>query len=542
MKRVLALCLTLLLACGAAGAEGFDPFSWYEDEDMAQAFSAHCRLEGDALVILEGVTVIGEYIGDWMEDPDDPDDDILVENEEEEALFEDTIYFGYWESPDFSRVIFPSSLRRIGCEAFAGYHFREFTLPSSLEKVYWDAFVNCTFDTLRIEAALPYEQIRNSMYDCSVYAFDGPEDHPLYKTVDGVLLSRDGKTLLRYPASRKDTHYDVPAGVERIESRAFQDAEALKTISLPIGLASVGDYAFSGCGRLQAVALPLTVKEIGKNPFDECVSLELVSAPEGLSVGKDTDSSWVIYYADDALFRGDNGDTRTGGGDEEDAWWWLWEPGRLIGDEERVPLYAEAGAARPFASAVAGTIVSVRVVGGSWAMVGNPLSSGQQMGWVDISRVRLLRGDTLFAYAKTTVPAGTEIWTEGLPAPVTDGKGVPAERAYTTESPLPYGPFLKVNDDEDWWIACACRIQDAALTRQPDGTDHVYGVLYSENAYEPVPLLDGAGGQTVEEMTGGTQVMILAEEENGYRVTTVFTEGWVSKDHVKIVPEYKEGN
>ena len=136
-------------------------------------------------------------------------------------------------------------------------------------------------EIVKLQLASEDVDIMNGLEDCFVAAYDAPEDHPLYKTVDGVLFSKDGKTLLAYPNARTATHYDVPAGVERIGNGAFGN-EYLKTISLPIGLKSVGDYAFSGCTRLQSIALPLTVKEIGKGIFNEGVSLELVSLPEGM--------------------------------------------------------------------------------------------------------------------------------------------------------------------------------------------------------------------------------------------------------------------
>ena len=53
--------------------------------------------------------------------------------------------------------------------------------------------------------------------------------------------------------------------------------------------------------------MPLTVEHIGTAVFCDCVSLERVSLPEGLEAEKNT--AGTIYYQDDGLFRGDNGDT-----------------------------------------------------------------------------------------------------------------------------------------------------------------------------------------------------------------------------------------
>ncbi|MBR3017133.1 MAG: leucine-rich repeat domain-containing protein [Clostridia bacterium] len=310
MKRLLAFLLAaalLLPACGLAEDED-DWDDWYDPDWRADweewGYFDFCDVQDDTLILFEGVTALG-YAGDgyW--------DDELGTDVEAEPKFEGGLHFeGFWNGDIFKKVSFPSSLRYLGIEAFSFLHLTELTLPAQLEALENGAFYACTFDTFRIEATLPASDILKSLYDCLVAAYEVPEDHPLYKSVDGVLFSKDGKTLLAYPNYSKAEHYDVPAGVEHIGEKAFSN-EYLKTVSLPIGLKSVGDYGFADCTRLQSIALPLTVKEIGKRIFSYCISLELVSLPEGLEAEKIENKWWAEYYPDDAIFRGDNGDTLT---------------------------------------------------------------------------------------------------------------------------------------------------------------------------------------------------------------------------------------
>ncbi len=312
MKRPLALLLALLLllpvcAWGEEAEDDDDYWDGWDDWDWRaeweeRGYFDFCDVRDDTLVIFEGVTALGEAIEhEWNQELD-----ITVEID---PKFESGPSFARdTDGGDFHRVSLPSTLRYLGMDAFSFYDFQEFTLPAQLEVLERDVFYRCDFDVLRIETTLPATDIVGCLYDCFVTAYEVPEDHPLYKTVDGVLISKDGKTLLAYPNYRKATHYDVPAGVERIEAGAFGN-EYLKTISLPIGLKSIGDYGFSGCTRLQSIALPLTVREIGEDIFNNCVSLELVSLPEGLEAERIENKWWVEYYPDDAIFRGDNGDT-----------------------------------------------------------------------------------------------------------------------------------------------------------------------------------------------------------------------------------------
>ncbi len=197
-------------------------------------------------------------------------------------------------------------------KAYEALYKNAFTLPEQLEVLEAGAFEFCFFDVLRIESTLPAQELLNSFYDCTVVTYEVPEDHPLYQAIDGVLFSKDGKTLLAYPGGRTDEHYDVPAGVEHIWPYAF-GTDYLKTISLPIGLKTIGNGAFSDCGRLQSIAIPLTVTEIGDYAFWGCVSLELVSLPDGLTANKNDNPRFVQYYTDDFIYRGDNGDTLSSG-------------------------------------------------------------------------------------------------------------------------------------------------------------------------------------------------------------------------------------
>ena len=304
MKRIFLLLLALVLLCPAAlGEEEAPPYDWRADWEES-GYDQYADVQDDTLIVFEGVTALGEarkYRWD-----SELGTDVKIEPKFENGpRFLDLMFDA---SCPPHQVSLPSTLRYLGVEAFYFFHFTSFTLPEQLEVLEAGAFEFCFFDVLRIESTLPAQELLNSFYDCTIVTYEVPEDHPLYQAIDGVLFSKDGKTLLAYPNGRQDEHYDVPAGVEHIIRNAF-GTDYLKTISLPIGLKTIADAAFAGCGRLQSIAVPLTVTEIGKDAFWCCVSLELVSLPDGLTINKDINSRYVQYYTDDFLYRGDNGDT-----------------------------------------------------------------------------------------------------------------------------------------------------------------------------------------------------------------------------------------
>ena len=83
-----------------------------------------------------------------------------------------------------------------------------------------------------------------------------------FRVVDGVLFSKDGKTLVAYPRNKAGTEYVVPDGVETLGKGAFSCARALTSVALPPSLATVGDEAFACCQSLQSIAFPPSVATV----------------------------------------------------------------------------------------------------------------------------------------------------------------------------------------------------------------------------------------------------------------------------------------
>lgn len=543
MKRfLLFLLLSLLLCVSAAGAE----------ERAGDWYLQYIQVNGDTLTVQDGVVALGSCWGEWVET--DGEEEYIEPSDEEKALFADSFFLDSWgfredDGVGVRRIILPASLKALGSEALFSFDFDAFTLPDTLERIYPDALYYCSVDTLRIETALPWEDVRAGIRECGVKNYDAPDGHPLYKAIDGVLFSADGKTLLSYPSGRQDAHYDVPAGVEKIGERAFYGA-CLQTVSLPIGLKEVGDYAFQGCSHLQAAALPLTVISVGEDVFLECVSLELVSLPEGLAANRQENDDWVVYYPDSALYRGDNGDTGKAApeepGEEIYQETYIWEPGLVNGHGQGVPVYKDESGDEVALTLPDGAFVFLKWSVGNRVLLGTPIDWDGTYGWADIANVTFAPGETLFSYAQIEPRAGARVWNRYLPAPGMDAETgiIPVFDASALNWRF-FGPVVTFHGyyggyDEENAVAFGCAVQDTRLYRMPDGTDDVYAVVYGAGLFSPIPLQSGPDGAELESLAGGTQVRILSETETGYFVTTGFTEGWVSKDSLMIVPVQPE--
>jgi hypothetical protein len=106
-----------------------------------------------------------------------------------------------------------------------------------------------------------------------------------YCDVDGVLFTKDMKTLVAYPGGKTDPSYTVPEGVEVIGEAAFYtristdnnqiaaNETLLSEIILPGTLRGIGEMAFGGQAKLAKIDLPDGLQIIGKDAFNSCFAL-----------------------------------------------------------------------------------------------------------------------------------------------------------------------------------------------------------------------------------------------------------------------------
>lgn len=137
--------------------------------------------------------------------------------------------------------------------------------------------------------------------------------NPKYKSIDGVLFSKDGTRLISYPRARTSISYSMPVTVTNIWYGAFWGCDDLEYVSLSENLSYIGEHAFSGCSKLSMVRFPATsLRTIGASAFAEC-NLTDVVIPQGVThIGNGAYSSYyklasisippsVISIGDEAL-------------------------------------------------------------------------------------------------------------------------------------------------------------------------------------------------------------------------------------------------
>ncbi len=105
-----------------------------------------------------------------------------------------------------------------------------------------------------------------------------------YKTIDGVLYSKDGSKLICYPLGKSEIEFVVPESVTSIGHYAFYYASNLQKISLPDSLVKIGVQAFSFCYKLKEAYIPDTVTEIGDLAFLQCYELDTIVIGKSIEI------------------------------------------------------------------------------------------------------------------------------------------------------------------------------------------------------------------------------------------------------------------
>jgi hypothetical protein len=71
---------------------------------------------------------------------------------------------------------------------------------------------------------------------------------------DGVLYSKDMKTLVQYPAGSTAASFSVPSSVTTIQAGAFEGSAKLTKLTISNKVTKIGTDAFKGCSKLTIYA------------------------------------------------------------------------------------------------------------------------------------------------------------------------------------------------------------------------------------------------------------------------------------------------
>ena len=175
-------------------------------------------------------------------------------------------------------VVIPDSVTSIEDSAFNGCtNITDITIPDSVTRIGDHTFYDCS--------SLTGITIPDRVDSIGDFAFSGctsltaiaiAAENPYFCSLDGVLYSKDQKTIIAYPAGRPDAAFAIPEGVTKIGNSAFSGCTNLTEIFIPDGVTDIGDSAFSECTNLIEITIPNGVTSIGDYAFSGYDYTELV--------------------------------------------------------------------------------------------------------------------------------------------------------------------------------------------------------------------------------------------------------------------------
>ena len=294
-----------------------------------------------------------------------------------------------WDLNGLNVMRIPDGVTSIGARAFAGSKY----VQAGLQGVEIPACVtNIDATAFRMSGNSGESSSEGgASYVLALKSFTVAKDNPNYKSVDGYLLTKDGKTLLKGVKNEDQTV--IPDGVEKIADYAFYDLSVgSQGVKFPDSLLEIGYRAFAGIYLAVDMTIPVSVTTLCPGAFSDMVMKGTVKLPrhlEGAAAAAFVNCSGlkISYY--DALYairfhRNDASDEKVESRDFPH------------GESTHLPSLAKLGWARKGCDFLGWATSRANADAGKvwkkdWAAVSSPVAAGKTL---DVYAVWALKSDS----------------------------------------------------------------------------------------------------------------------------------------------------
>ena len=75
----------------------------------------------------------------------------------------------------------------------------------------------------------------------------------MFISVEGVLYTKEMKTILRFPPSKRTTYFKIPQSVTTIGGEAFMNCSELISLEIPESVIKIEGYAFEEVSNIKEI-------------------------------------------------------------------------------------------------------------------------------------------------------------------------------------------------------------------------------------------------------------------------------------------------
>ena len=249
---------------------------------------AMCRITVKAPVVSDAIQFAdAEVKRICVQNWDNNGDGELSEDEAAAVSSIGKVFKGNELITSFDELKYFTNVTSLDFEAFSScYNLISISLPNSLKTINQNVFVNCTkLQSVQWPNNNGFSLHFGVFQFCSftsmtlpknLISFDGgafigcsnlteilfDEANPNYCSIDGVVYSKDKKTIVAYPNGKELTEYTILSGVENIGASSFSHSHKLLKLNIPSGVKTLGSGCFESMSNLRSLTIPEGVTEI----------------------------------------------------------------------------------------------------------------------------------------------------------------------------------------------------------------------------------------------------------------------------------------
>ncbi len=194
-------------------------------------------------------------------------------------------YAAFQNSFNLTDITFPDSVMTIENYAFENcFNLSGVAIGNSVKEIHQEAFEACgSLKSVFIPKSVEYISLAVFSSCGSLENITVAEENQHYKSIDGNLYTKDGKTLMQYAIGKTEEAFAIPEGVTVIGYCAFSKASNLLSVVIPQTVVTIENQAFKECVGIVSLIIPDGVEYIGGGAFWYCINLETAIIGDGVT-------------------------------------------------------------------------------------------------------------------------------------------------------------------------------------------------------------------------------------------------------------------